>query len=598
MQKTSSASPHLLEIAWEACNQVGGIYTVIRSKVPAMIEYWGDQYCLIGPFFPKQAAHEFEPTEDYSDVYGQAVLELRAQGVECYYGTWLVTGRPRIVLINPQSAMGQMDTIKYLLWENHRIPTSNEDLLHQVLAFGDLVRRFISLLSSKAQVVAHFHEWMVGSAIPDLRREHVPVKIVFTTHATLLGRYLAMNDPNFYDQLTSVDWQKEARHFNIEPAVSIERAAAHGSHVFTTVSEVTVRECIYLLDRIPDTVLPNGLNIRRFTAMHEFQNLHLTFKKRIHRFVMGHFFQSFPFDLDKTIYLFTSGRFEYRNKGFDLTLEALARLNHRMKVSKSDMTVVMFFITKQPFTTINPHVLHSKALMEEIQETCEAIKDQIGERLFYDAAASTEHKLPELNEYVDDYWKLRYRRTIQSWKTHLLPPVVTHNLINDQSDEILNFLRVSNLVNNADDRVKIVYHPDFISPTNPLFGMEYGQFVRGCHMGIFPSYYEPWGYTPLECVASGIPAVTSDLSGFGDYVKKNVKKHTDKGIYVIDRHERSFDDSAEQLTKHLYDYVEMSRRERISQRNKVESLSEMFDWKKLLVHYERAYQLALSTDQE
>ncbi|ALJ00973.1 glycosyltransferase [Rufibacter tibetensis] len=598
MQQLSSASPHLLEIAWEACNQVGGIYTVIRSKVPAMIEYWGDQYCLIGPYFPQQAAHEFEPTDDYSDVYGQAVLELQAQGVECYYGTWLVTGRPKIVLINPRSSFGQLGEIKYFLWENHRIPTSNEDLLNQVLAFGSLVKRFITILSAKTQVVAHFHEWMVGSAIPDLRKDQVPVKIVFTTHATLLGRYLAMNDPNFYDQLTSVDWQREAQHFNIEPAVSIERAAAHGAHVFTTVSEVTVRECIYLLDRIPDTVLPNGLNIRRFTAMHEFQNLHLTYKKRIHRFVMGHFFQSFPFDLDKTIYLFTSGRFEYRNKGFDLTLEALARLNHRMKVSKSDMTVVMFFITKQPFTTINPHVLHSKALMEEIQETCEAIKDQIGERLFYDAAASSDHKLPELNEYVDDYWKLRYRRTIQSWKTHMLPPVVTHNLINDQSDEILHFLRSSNLVNNADDRVKIVYHPDFISPTNPLFGMEYGQFVRGCHLGIFPSYYEPWGYTPLECVASGIPAVTSDLSGFGDYVKKNIKKYTDKGIYVIDRHERNFNDSAEQLTEHLYDYVEMSRRERIAQRNKVEGLSEMFDWKKLLVHYERAYQLALSTHQE
>ncbi|WP_192820562.1 glycosyltransferase [Rufibacter sp. LB8] len=598
MPNTTSASPYLLEIAWEACNQVGGIYTVIRSKVPAMMEYWGDQYCLIGPYFPQQAAAEFEPTDDYSDVFGRAVLKLREQGVEAHYGTWLVTGRPRIILINPFSAYGDLDSIKQQLWEKHYIPTSNEDLLNQVLAFGSLVKRYVSELAQKTKVVAHFHEWMVGSAIPDLRREQVPVKIVFTTHATLLGRYLAMNDPNFYDQLTAVDWRKEARNFNIEPAVSIERAAAHGSHVFTTVSEVTVRECIYLLDRIPDTVLPNGLNIRRFTAMHEFQNLHLTYKKKIHRFVMGHFFQSFPFDLEKTLYFFTSGRFEYRNKGFDLTLEALARLNHRMKVAKSDMTVVMFFITKQPFHSINPDVLHSKALMEEIQGTCQAIQEQVGERLFYEAASSTDHKLPELSNFVDDYWRLRYRRTVQSWKTHMLPPVVTHNLVNDKTDEILHFLRESNLVNNADDRVKIVYHPDFVSPTNPLFGMEYGQFVRGCHLGVFPSYYEPWGYTPLECVASGIPAVTSDLSGFGDYVKKHVKKYTEKGIYVINRHEKGFDESAEQLTQHLMDYVELSRRERIAQRNKVESSSEMFDWKKLLVHYERAYQLALTSPQE
>ncbi|AMM52479.1 glycogen synthase [Rufibacter sp. DG15C] len=593
----STASPHLLEIAWEACNQVGGIYTVIRSKVPAMMEYWGDQYCLVGPYFPQQAAAEFEPTEDYSDVFGKAVLQLREEGVEVYYGTWLITGRPRIVLINPNSAFLKLNEIKHQLWENHHIPTSDEHLLHQVLAFGDLTKRFIKLVANMSKVVAHFHEWMVGSAIPDLRREQVPVKIVFTTHATLLGRYLAMNDPNFYDQLTAVDWQKEARHFNIEPAVSIERAAAHGAHVFTTVSEVTVRECIYLLDRIPDTVLPNGLNIRRFTAMHEFQNLHLTYKEKIHRFVMSHFFQSFPFALDKTLYFFTSGRFEYRNKGFDLTLEALARLNYRMKKARMDTTVVMFFITKQPFHSINPEVLHSKALMEEIRETVDAISNQVGERLFYEAAASSEYKLPNLENFVDDYWKLRYRRTLQSWKTHHLPSVVTHNLVNDKSDEILEFLRTSNLVNNADDRVKIVYHPDFISPTNPLFGMEYGQFVRGCHLGVFPSYYEPWGYTPLECVASGIPAVTSDLSGFGDYVKKHVKKYTEKGIYVINRHDKGFEESAEQLAKHLFDFVEFSRRERIAQRNKVESSSEMFDWKKLLVHYERAYHLALNAEE-
>jgi glycogen(starch) synthase len=593
----STASPHLLEIAWEACNQVGGIYTVIRSKVPAMMEYWGDQYCLVGPYFPQQAAAEFEPTDDYSDVFGKAVLQLREEGVEVYYGTWLITGRPRIVLINPNSAFLKLHEIKQQLWDNHYIPTNEEHLLHQVLAFGDLTKQFIKLVANMSKVVAHFHEWMVGSAIPDLRREQVPVKIVFTTHATLLGRYLAMNDPNFYDQLTAVDWQKEARHFNIEPAVSIERAAAHGAHVFTTVSEVTVRECIYLLDRIPDTVLPNGLNIRRFTAMHEFQNLHLTYKEKIHRFVMSHFFQSFPFALDKTLYFFTSGRFEYRNKGFDLTLEALARLNYRMKKARMDTTVVMFFITKQPFHSINPEVLHSKALMEEIRETVDAISNQVGERLFYEAAASSEYKLPNLENFVDDYWKLRYRRTLQSWKTHHLPSVVTHNLVNDKSDEILEFLRTSNLVNNADDRVKIVYHPDFISPTNPLFGMEYGQFVRGCHLGVFPSYYEPWGYTPLECVASGIPAVTSDLSGFGDYVKKHVKKYTEKGIYVINRHEKGFEESAEQLAKHLFDFVEFSRRERIAQRNKVESSSEMFDWKKLLVHYERAYHLALNAEE-
>ena len=309
----------LIEVAWEVCNQVGGIYTVIRSKVPATVPAWGDRYCLLGPYFPQQAQGEFENYEDgqlarMTDPYAVAVRELRAQGFDICLGVWLVTGRPRTVLINPFQNYHRLTELKTDLWRDHQVPApDNDDLLHQVIAFGDLARVFIETVARVAaeqyKVIAHFHEWMTGVAIPELRRRQVPVHLVFTTHATLLGRYLAMNDPNFYDHLMLVDWRTQAKHFNIEPAVSMERAAAHGSHVFTTVSELTVRECIYLLDRIPDAVLPNGLNIERFVALHEFQNLHKKYKDKIHEFVMAHFFQSYSFDLDETIYLFTSGRY-------------------------------------------------------------------------------------------------------------------------------------------------------------------------------------------------------------------------------------------------------------------------------------------------
>ncbi|HEX8507598.1 MAG TPA: glycosyltransferase [Hymenobacter sp.] len=595
----------LVEVAWEVCNQVGGIYTVIRSKVPATVPAWGSRYCLLGPYFPNQAQGEFESFDDLtvhtaSDPFGAAVRTMRAQGYDVCYGTWLVTGRPRVVLINPFQTYGQLGQLKSDLWQRHAIPSpDNDDLLHQVISFGHLTTIFFQHLAAQValtpqrRLLGHFHEWMTGVAIPELRRLQVPAHLLFTTHATLLGRYLAMNDPNFYDHLMWVNWEAEARKFNIEPAVRMERAAAHGSHVFTTVSELTVRECIYLLDRIPDAVLPNGLNIERFVALHEFQNLHQQYKAKIHEFVMAHFFQSYSFDLDKTLYLFTSGRYEYHNKGFDLTLEALARLNHRLQVSGLEGNVVMFFITKRPFTSINPQVLERRAMLDEVHETCQAIERQVGERLFYAAAASQDHKLPELGSMVDDYWKLRYRRTLQSWKTNALPPVITHNLVNDQDDDILNFMRRANLLNNRHDRVKMVYHPDFVSPASPLLGMEYGQFVRGCHMGVFPSYYEPWGYTPLECVARGVPAITSDLSGFGDYVLQTIPDPESKGIFVVHRQEKSFDESAEELTNMLWDFVLLNRRERIMQRNAVESSAELFDWKNLRVHYDRAYALAL-----
>lgn len=596
----------LVEVAWEVCNQVGGIYTVIRSKVPATVQGWEDRYCLLGPYFPQQAQGEFEPYEDdeldaLTDPFAGAVRRMRELGYEVHLGVWLVTGRPRTVLINPYQVYPQLGQIKTELWQHHGIPTpDHDDLLHQVEAFGQLTKIFLQILAAEVgppqRVLAHFHEWMTGVAIPALRREQTPLHLVFTTHATLLGRYLAMNDPNFYEHLMLVDWEAEARHFNIETAVRIERAAAHGSHVFTTVSELTVRECIYLLDRIPDAVLPNGLNIERFVAGHEFQNLHQQYKAKIHEFVMAHFFQSYSFDLDKTLYLFTSGRYEYHNKGFDLTLEALARLNYRLQQSGLDGNVVMFFITKRPFTSINPLILQNRAILDEVQETCEAIERQVGERLFYAAAASTDHRLPDLSSMVDDYWKLRYRRTLQSWKTNNLPSVITHNLVDDQNDDILNFVRRAGLINHQHDRVKIVYHPDFVSPTSPLFAMEYGQFVRGCHLGVFPSYYEPWGYTPLECVARGVPAITSDLSGFGDYVMQNVPAHEDKGIYVVQRQEKSFDEAADELTDMMWDFVQLNRRERIMQRNQVESSSELFDWKNLRVYYDRAYLLALERE--
>ncbi|MET4076820.1 glycosyltransferase [Hymenobacter sp. UYCo722] len=593
----------LVEVAWEVCNQVGGIYTVIRSKVPATMPAWGDRYCLLGPYFPHMAQGEFESFDDLtvhtaSDPFGAAVRTMRAQGYDVCYGTWLVTGRPRVVLINPFQTYDQLGQLKTDLWARHGIPApDHDDLLHQVIAFGHLTTIFFQHLAVQLQaeqrLLGHFHEWMTGVAIPELRRLQVPVHLLFTTHATLLGRYLAMNDAAFYDHLMWVSWEAEAKKFNIEPAVRMERAAAHGSHVFTTVSELTVRECIYLLDRIPDAVLPNGLNIERFVALHEFQNLHQQYKAKIHEFVMAHFFQSYAFDLDKTLYFFTSGRYEYHNKGFDLTLEALARLNYRLQQSGIETQVVMFFITKRPFTSINPQVLERRAMLNEVQETCRAIERQVGERLFYAAAASQDHKLPELSTMVDDYWRLRYRRQLQSWKTNALPPVITHNLVNDADDDILNYLRRSELLNHQHDRVKMVYHPDFVSPASPLLGMEYGQFVRGCHMGIFPSYYEPWGYTPLECVARGVPAITSDLSGFGDYALQNVPDPESKGIFVVHRQEKSFDESAEELCDMLWQFVQLSRKERITQRNAVESSAEIFDWKNLRVYYDRAYALAL-----
>ncbi len=590
----------LFEVAWEVCNQVGGIYTVIRSKVPSVIEKWGkDNYCLIGPYFPDQAAAHFDPATDYSTPIGKAVLKLQERGFDIHYGEWIISGRPNVVLFNPYSVYDMLNEIKHFLWKDYHISLpGGDELLDKVAAFGYQVKEFFNYVCVsefyKDHIIAHFHEWMAGIPIPGIRKDNLKIKVVFTTHATLLGRYLAMNDPQFYEHLAFYNWEAEATKFNVKPIAEIERASAHGAHIFTTVSEITGNECTHLLGRTPDLILPNGLNIERFEALHQIQNQHVKIKEQIHDFVMGHFFQSYPFDLDKTLYFFTSGRYEFQNKGYDVTLEALARLNYKMQVAEIDTTVVTFFITRQPFYTINPDVLHAKAQIEDVWRVCEEIKEQVGKRLYtHITSEEGQYEFPDLSAMVDDYLRLKLRRNIQSWKTKKLPKVITHTLKDDANDEILNFLRTSNLVNNRHDKVKIVYHPDFISTSNPLFRMDYNTFVRGCHLGIFPSMYEPWGYTPLECLASGLPSVTSEVAGFGDYVVNSIPDHDEKGMYIINRKGRNFYDIAEDLANMLFDFVQMNRRERIALRYKCEEASLHFDWSNLGKYYDKAYNLVV-----
>ncbi|MCS6973955.1 MAG: glycogen/starch synthase [Cyclobacteriaceae bacterium] len=592
-------SATLIEVSWEVCNQLGGIYTVIRSKVPAVMRHKAGAYFMVGPYMSQQILAEIDLLEDASDAAGLAVQKMREEGIEAYYAEWLITGRPRVVLLNPASVkVEQLNVIKYLLWKDFGIETPPDNtLINQVISFAHLTTRFLELFITLAEkdvpVIGHFHEWMSGLPIIYLKKRKAPIRTVFTTHATQLGRHLAINSPQFYDHLAFFDWQSEAPKFGIKTEASIEHACARDADVFTTVSEVTARECEHLLKRKPDVIVPNGLNIERFVAGHEVQNLHATYKEEIHQFVMGHFFQSYSWDLDKTIYFFTSGRYEFKNKGFDLTLDALNRLNRVLKEERMDVTVVMFFVTKREYYSIKPEVLQSRVMMEEIRQTCQAIEKQVGRRLFYSSTMRTDHRLPDLNEFVDEYWKLRYRRTVQSWKTKKLPLVYTHKLENEEGDEILQYLYHYNLLNNPEDKVKFVYHPDFITATSPLFGMDYSQFVRGCHLGVFPSYYEPWGYTPLECIASGVPAVTSDLSGFGDYAMRHMPQPEQAGIFVIERSRRTFDWSANQLADVMYQFLKQSRRERIIQRNQVEIRSAMFDWQNLIGYYRQAYELAL-----
>lgn len=583
----------LFEVGWEVCWQLGGIYTVLRTKAESMLERWGDRYCLVGPYNPSTAGGEFEE-EPTDGVLGELVRRLNEQGQRALVGRWLIPGRPRVILLDHRSRYGSLNTDKYLVWADHGIDLPPGDgEVNDVVAFGFAVTHLfheLTRLEPTRSIVAHFHEWMGGLAVPRIAHLRIPVQTVFTTHATLLGRYLAGDNPYFYDHLPFFDADAEARKYNIGARHRIEKAAAHASTVFTTVSHVTAFEAEKLLHRRPDFVLPNGLDIRRFEAPHEFQHLHRQYKEQIHQFVIGHFFPSYHFDLDRTLYIFTAGRYEYRNKGLDLFIEALHRLNWRLRQTSNPPTIVAFIITRAPLRHINVDVLHQQMQFDELRQTVARLQEQITRNIL---SSVVRGQMPDPARLISGDSQALLKRAMNAWHRRREPLVVTHDLVDDANDAILRHLRHRGLLNAREDPVKVVFHPEFVTATSPLISLDYEQFVRGCHMGVFPSYYEPWGYTPMECMALGLPAVTTDLSGFGAHVQETVSNPREKGILVLNRRSQSFDAAVDDLVNYLLWFSALTRRQRIELRNGIERLSEMFDWDSLVKHYHEAHDAAL-----
>ena len=582
----------LFEVSWEVCSQAGGIYTVLRSKASAAVATWRDNYWLIGPFREASAKIELEPLEASGPI-GAVLARMRERGVDIHHGRWLVSGRPQVLLIDLKSVWQHLPQMKYFLWKDLKISTPPVDPdTDEAVAFGYATADLLGEIAKQTEgrpLLAHFHEWQGGLACPLLKFRAAPFPTVFTTHATLVGRSLSAANVDLYDKLPEIDAELVARQHGIEHRFQIERAAAQAATVFTTVSEITAAEAEQFLGRRPEVVLPNGLNVERFAAPHEFQNLHQQNKERIHEFVMGHFFPSYSFDLERTLYFFSAGRYEYRNKGLDVFIEALHELNRRLKADPRGVTVVAFIVTRAPYRALNVETLNRHAMFNELQGACESIKEEMGKRLFSAVASG---RLPTLDDLLDEGERVRLKRIMQAWRQGSQPIIVTHDLEDDLRDPVLCHLRKRRLFNAPDDPVKVVFHPEFVSHASPVFGMDYDQFVRGCNLGVFPSYYEPWGYTPMECIVRGVPAVTSDLAGFGSYIMGRFPDHDENGMYVARRDGVSLETTVYQVAGWLQGMVNMTLRDRISLRNRVESFADEFDWSKMTRAYRAARRLA------
>uniref|UniRef100_A0A8C5ULS5 Glycogen [starch] synthase n=1 Tax=Microcebus murinus TaxID=30608 RepID=A0A8C5ULS5_MICMU len=522
----------LFEVAWEVANKVGGIYTVLQTKAKVTGDEWGDNYYLVGPYTEQGVRTQVELLEAPTPALKRTLDSMNSKGC-----------------------------------------------------------KFLAQSEEKPHVVAHFHEWLAGVGLCLCRARRLPVATIFTTHATLLGRYLCAGAVDFYNNLENFNVDKEAGERQIYHRYCMERAAAHCAHVFTTVSQITAIEAQHLLKRKPDIVTPNGLNIKKFSAMHEFQNLHAQSKARIQEFVRGHFYGHLDFNLDKTLYFFIAGRYEFSNKGADVFLEALARLNYLLRVNGSEQTVVAFFIMPARTNNFNVETLKGQAVRKQLWDTANTVKEKFGRKLYESLLVGS---LPDMNKMLDKEDFTMMKRAIFATQRQSFPPVCTHNMLDDSSDPILTTIRRIGLFNSSADRVKVIFHPEFLSSTSPLLPVDYEEFVRGCHLGVFPSYYEPWGYTPAECTVMGIPSISTNLSGFGCFMEEHIADPSAYGIYILDRRFRSLDDSCSQLTSFLYSFCQQSRRQRIIQRNRTERLSDLLDWKYLGRYYMSARHMALA----
>eukprot|EP00041_Stephanoeca_diplocostata_P027363 m.751157 g.751157 ORF g.751157 m.751157 type:complete len:711 (-) comp23165_c0_seq2:3337-5469(-) len=591
------------EVAWEVVNKVGGIYTVIKTKTETTVKELGEQYCLLGPYKSDTAKMQLEehdlPDASAYPALAATIQSMRDRGIVIHFGRWLVPGAPKVVLFDMDSTAPHINNWKHDLFEKTRIgcPDSDGDAQNAIV-FGYLCAWFLGeymhACNGQQKVVAHFHEWLAGIGLVLCRMRKIKVATIFTTHATLLGRYLCADSKiDFYNQMSHFDPDKEAGDRGIYHRYCIERASAYAAHTFTTVSQITADEAAHLLKRKADIITPNGLNSYKFAALHEFQTMHAASKSKIEKFIIGHFHGHLDFDLDKTLYFFLAGRYEYRNKGADLYLESLARLNHSLQAEGSDTTVVAFIIMPAPTNSYNVETLRGQAAAKRHQDTVSDIKSKIGQRLLN---AISRGQMPKPEDLLQQSDKVKLKRCVFSTsQVKGLPPVVTHNVIEDpeKPDEVLSNLRRIHLFNAAHDRVKVVFHPEFLNSSSPLLPLEYEEFVRGCHLGVFPSYYEPWGYTPAECTVMGVPSITSNLSGFGCFIEQEIANPASYGIMVVDRRFKSPEESVAQLTEYMVKYCGLSRRQRINLRNRTERLSELLGWDSLGVYYTVARHMAV-----
>ena len=526
----------LFEVSWEVCNKVGGIHTVIASKAPIVAGAMGDNYITIGPDFSQDSVNpEFSEDNSLMAAWRESLYN---QGVRVRIGRWNIEGRPIAILIDFKSFFSQKDTILSKLWEDYNVDSLSGqwDYVEPVLfgyAAGVVIASYAETMCTPSQkVVAHFHEWMASAGSLYLHKYAPYVATLFTTHATVMGRCIAGNRLPLYNDLLKFNADELARQFNVVAKHSLEKSAAAHSDAFLTVSEITANECRYLIGREVTRITPNGFDNGFVPRGEELAAKRAAARKKLIEVAEA----SWGVELNNPLIVATSGRYEYRNKGIDVFLESLKQLA-------------------------------SSSLDRDVLAVVAVPAANIGMR--QDLAQHLENK----ESAIDPAQK--------RW--------LTHNLESEAWDLVSQSIEGSILSTSA-SRVKVLFVPTYLNGNDGIFNMPYYDVLAGVDLTVFASYYEPWGYTPLESVAYGVPTVTTTLAGFGLWVANHSNR---AGVDVVRRDDYNEREVVFQITEIMKRYLTMSEAQYEATREAAMELSNTAVWKKLYNEYKRAYEEAI-----
>jgi glycogen(starch) synthase len=578
------APQNFIEVSFEVANKVGGIYQVLNSKSYKMKDFYGDNYITVGMYDEEAVRDDFNPAKCPKEV--EVLKEKDLGGIEVHCGVWMISSQPNCILIDISDMEKTADEIKEEMYQEHGVDSLGvgEDF-NEPVKWSYAVGKVISALEDEleGETVVQLHEWLSGPAMMNFDSPSV-----FTTHATALGRALSNSD---YDLQQAVERGEVddslAEDYGVKAKHQVEKMAAQNSTVFTTVSKTTAKEAEAVLDRQPDKVLPNGFNVEDFPSLEELSYQHMQKKQKMKEFLRAYFEPYYDLDLENDPrILFISGRYEFHNKGLDVFIDALAELNEQ----EGDDFFVFIFVPSD-VTGAKPEVLENMALYQELENYVEDLNPKIRESLLNsltsngDPGEALSKLIDETSGTVDSL-----QRKFHSKGDH--PPTSAYDL-SYPHDEILDRLYEKGLENKEDDRAKIIFYPTYLSRGDKLLSMDYNDAIVASTAGIFPSYYEPWGYTPVETAANGALSITTDMAGFGQFLYDSTQEEDRKGIRVLDRKDIPDSKVTENLAEMIEDIVSYSKTEITERKHNARKLAQLTSWEELGENYKEAHEMAI-----